>query len=223
VEKLISQACTFLKDRGFDWSICGGGAIDLFLGRQTRIHKDLDIAVYWEDRSSIIEMMLSLDWRVFQACGGGVVQELNRKQDVPFEKRNLFCFSANEDRVKLELIGHERERYRFGLEKLEQKDFTYVEFLFNERDKEQIYLPGKTDIKRELNKAIFSSSDEVPYLAPEIVLFYKSSYLEGTDAADHNQDFDVSLPCFNAEQKQWLRGALEREYPDGHAWLQRLN
>ncbi|MCR8646023.1 hypothetical protein NV379_25715 [Paenibacillus sp. N1-5-1-14] len=36
-----SQACTFLNDQGSDWSICCGAAIDLFLGRQTRIHKNL--------------------------------------------------------------------------------------------------------------------------------------------------------------------------------------
>ncbi len=220
MERIISQASVFLNNRGFDWSICGGAAIDIFLGRQTRIHKDLDIAVFWEDRNAIIELMLRSDWRVFQACGGGVVQELNRKQDEPYEKRNLFCFTANEDRVKLEPIGH--DRYRFGLESLEQRDFTYVEFLFNTRDNGQFHLPGENKIKCELNKAILSSFEKLPYLAPEIVLFYKSSYLEGTYADDHNHDFDISLPYFNTEQKQWLRAALEGEYPDGHVWLQRL-
>ncbi|WP_419871406.1 nucleotidyltransferase domain-containing protein [Candidatus Pristimantibacillus sp. PTI5] len=221
MEKIISRAFTFLNNRGFDWSICGGVAIDIFLGKQNRIHKDVDVAVFWEDRISIIELMLSSGWRVFQACGGGVVDELHGKQDVPFEKRNLFCFTPNEGRIKLESIGD--ERYRFGLEKLEQSDFTYVEFLFNERDIRDFYLPGETKIKRELNKAILSSSDKIPYLAPEIVLFYKSSYLDGSDAVDHNRDFDVSLPCFNSEQKRWLRESLEREYPNGHPWLQRLN
>jgi hypothetical protein len=120
----------------------------------------------------------------------------------------------------LEPIGH--DRFRFGLESLEQRDFTYVEFLFNNRDNGQFHLPGEKKIKCEMNKAILSSFDKLPYLAPEIVLFYKSSYLEGTYADDHNQDFDVSLPYFNTEQKQWLRAALEGEYPDGHVWLQRL-
>ncbi|WP_454191070.1 nucleotidyltransferase domain-containing protein [Paenibacillus sp. Marseille-Q7038] len=88
MEKIISQACSFLSDCGFDWSICGGTAIDIFLCRQTRIHKDLDVAVFWEDRNTIIELMLGFGWRVFEACGGGVVLELSKKQDAPFEKRN---------------------------------------------------------------------------------------------------------------------------------------
>ncbi|PJN54980.1 hypothetical protein PAEVO_17010 [Paenibacillus sp. GM2FR] len=195
MKKLISQAYTLLNEHGFDWSICGGAAIDLYLGRQTRIHKDLDIAVFWEDRNLIIDLMLSSGWRVLQACGGGVVHELNKKQDEKFEKRNLFCFTVNEHRVKLEAIG--QDKYRFGLEKVEQQYFTYVEFLFNERNYGNFFLLGETKIKRELKKSILSSSDGVPYLAPEIVLFYKSSYLDGSDADYHNQDFDSALKCFS--------------------------
>lgn len=50
VETIISHAREFLSNHGFDWYVCGGGAIDVFLGKQTRKHKDLDIAVFWEDR-----------------------------------------------------------------------------------------------------------------------------------------------------------------------------
>lgn len=31
MKKLISQAYTLLNEHGFDWSICGGTAIDLYL------------------------------------------------------------------------------------------------------------------------------------------------------------------------------------------------
>jgi hypothetical protein len=221
MEKIISQAYTFLNERGFDWSICGGTAIDLFLGKKIRVHKDLDVAVFWEDRNLIIDLMLNSGWRVLQACGGGVVKELNKKQGDPFEKRNLFCFTSKEDRVNLEPV--EDNKFRFGLEKREQIDFTYVEFLFNERNTGDLYLPGESNIKRELDKAILPSLDGISYLAPEIVLFYKSSYLDGFDTADHNYDFDASLPYMNAEQRQWLKKALEWEYPNGHVWLQRLS
>ncbi|MDQ0876061.1 hypothetical protein QFZ77_004720 [Paenibacillus sp. V4I3] len=219
MEKIISQARTFFYDRGFDWSICGGGAIDLFLGKETRIHKDLDVAAFWEDRNIIIELMLKSGWKVFEACGGGIVHELFGKQEIPFEKRNLFCFTGNESRVKLDPIGD--DRYRFGLEKQEQNGFTYVEFLFNNRDDGYFYLPGKANVRRLLNKALLAS-DDVPYLAPEVVLFYKSSYLDGFDVTDHIQDFNLSLAFLDLEQKQWLRESLEKEYPSGHAWLQRL-
>ncbi|CAG7652943.1 hypothetical protein PAESOLCIP111_06675 [Paenibacillus solanacearum] len=219
VESLISHARIFLANHGFDWYVCGGGAIDVFLGKQTRIHKDLDIAVFWEDRNSIIALMLAAGWRVFEACGGGVIHELFQVQE-PFEKRNLFCFTSNENRCKLEPIGD--EKYRFGLEKKEQKDFTYIEFLFNQRDDEYFYLPGKANLKRRLNKALLKSNG-VPYLAPEVVLFYKSRYLEySPDTLDHYQDFDLSLSVLDYEQKQWLRESLIKEYANGHEWLKGL-
>ncbi|WP_139084569.1 hypothetical protein [Bacillus sp. FJAT-27264] len=135
------------------------------------------------------------------------------------KKRNLFCFTANESRCRLDPIGD--DSYRFGFEKKEQNDFTYVEFLFNRRDDDYLYLPGEANVKRLLNKAMFVSND-VPILALEVVLFYKSSYLDGSDTSDHNQDFNVSVPFFDEEKKQWLKESLEKEYPNGHPWLQLL-
>jgi hypothetical protein len=88
--------------------------------------------------------MLAAGWRVFEACGGGVIHELFEKQQ-SFEKRNLFCFTSNENRCRLESIGD--KRYRFVLEKKEQKDFTYIEYLFNQRDEEYFYLPGYANLK----------------------------------------------------------------------------
>ncbi|WP_171654160.1 nucleotidyltransferase domain-containing protein [Paenibacillus foliorum] len=219
MELLISHARTFFENHSFDWSVCGGGAIDLFLGKQTRIHKDLDIAVFWEDRNSIIALMLAAGWRVFEACGGGVIHELFDKQQIPYEKRNLFCFTANEYRCRLKPSGD--DMYRFGFEKKGQNDFTYVEFLFNQRDDKYFYLPGDGNVKRKLNMALLQSNG-VPYLALEIVLFYKSSYLDGPDTFDHNQDFDHTLPFLDEEQKQWLRKSLEKKYTNGHVWLGRL-
>lgn len=146
MESLISHARVFLANQGFDWYVCGGGAIDAFLGKQTRIHKELDIAVFWEDRNSIVALMLAEGWRVFEACGGGVIHELFEVQQRS-EKRNLFCFTSNENRCKLEPIGD--DKYRFSFEKKEQKDFTYIEFLFNQRDDEYFYLPGNANLKRK--------------------------------------------------------------------------
>ncbi len=35
------------------WSICGGWAVDAWLGRQTRDHADVDIAVYQDDHHAL--------------------------------------------------------------------------------------------------------------------------------------------------------------------------
>lgn len=33
----------YLRNIEVDYAICGGGAIDLFIGQKTRSHKDLDV------------------------------------------------------------------------------------------------------------------------------------------------------------------------------------
>ena len=57
--ELIMQLNAFMQNMGVDYAICGGHAIDLFLGEKTRPHKDLDVAVYWSDRDKIVQHMLN--------------------------------------------------------------------------------------------------------------------------------------------------------------------
>jgi hypothetical protein len=49
-----------------------------------------------------------------------------------------------------------------------------------------------------------------PFLAPEIVLLYKSKAPRPTDEAD----FRVALPALTTEQRDWLRLAIAEMRPD---------
>jgi hypothetical protein len=55
---LIEQLSIMMLSMKIDYAICGGHAMDLFLGKKTRQHKDLDVVVYWEDRDKIVKYML---------------------------------------------------------------------------------------------------------------------------------------------------------------------
>src|SRR5687768_15015039 len=44
------------------WGICGGWAIDLFLGRVTRRHGDVDVAVLRRDQAAIQEYLTDRGW-----------------------------------------------------------------------------------------------------------------------------------------------------------------
>lgn len=57
---IIHQAHDLLKTQSFDYAICGGFAIDLFLGETTRPHGDLDLLVYWPQRDTVIQCMNAL-------------------------------------------------------------------------------------------------------------------------------------------------------------------
>lgn len=225
---LIAQVHTFFKNATFDWAFCGGCAIDLFIGEQTRPHLDIDLAVFWEDRNAIIDFMLRSVWRVFEACGGGIIHEL---RDVPHEtlvKRNLFCLPGSNRHFQLKPLGD--DAYQFHIDWQEQTRFDYVEFLFNQRDSGFFYYSRNMAIKRVIDKAVLDLN-ALPVLAPEIALLYKSSYYNYLHTVDPHinesisrsrHDFTVTLPALHQEQRQWLTAALVIEYPDGHEWLQSL-
>jgi lincosamide nucleotidyltransferase A/C/D/E len=48
---------TLLNDAGVELWVDGGWSVDALLGRQTRSHKDLDIAVRWEDTLRLRESL----------------------------------------------------------------------------------------------------------------------------------------------------------------------
>jgi hypothetical protein len=90
--------------------------------------------------------MINSGWRVFEACGGGIIHELFDISNSTFEKRNLFCFTNRETRCHLEPNGD--NTYRFSLANEEQINFNYVEFLFNYRDDDHFFFSGNSSIKR---------------------------------------------------------------------------
>lgn len=204
----------------FQWSICGGEAIDLFLGMTTRDHKDVDLAVFWEDRNHIIDFMLKSGWRVFEFCGNGVVHELFHSAQ-PLLRRNLFCFTS--DNTNCQLVSTDQDdTYRFTFVHTVESNFSYVEFLFNQRDENSFVYHGKHLITRPIEQAI-RQVDNVPILCPEIVLLYKSNYEDATHGeSDHSRDFYASLPFLSKEQKIWLKTALEIEHSKNHPWVLQL-
>ncbi len=70
MEQLIRQANELLKNQGFEYAFCGGWAIDLFLGKETRTHGDIDILAYWPERDKIIEWAWSQEFLVYEMLGG---------------------------------------------------------------------------------------------------------------------------------------------------------
>jgi hypothetical protein len=69
-----------------------------------------------------------------------------------------------------------------------------------------------------MDKAILFESD-IPYLAPEVVLFFKSeTYLEPYYQEKSAIDFYVLAPLLSQESKFWLIDAIERANSCGHSW-----
>ena len=63
------------------------------------------------------------------------------------------------------------------------------------------------------------TSSGIPFLAPEVQLLYKAkaNTLEKDEA-----DFQAVCPQLALEARDWLLRCLNRRFPDGHPWLDRL-
>ena len=168
------------------WAVAGGWALDLFLGRQTREHADLDLAI-WRSDQHRLRAALSPGW-VLEVADSGTLRP----------------WSADEC---LSLPVHEIHARPVGGAQLA------LEFLLNERDDTAWIYRRDPEIRRNLDRAILVR-DTIPFLAPEIVLLYKSKAPRPTDEAD----FQVALPAFTAEQRDWLRLAIELGPESNFKW-----
>jgi hypothetical protein len=174
----------------------GGWAIDLFLGSVTRHHKDVDVAIFREHQLDLQHYMAG--WQMYVADSGKLV---------PWQPAEY-----------VELPRHTVWAYRpgnVGAGRVEvQPD---LEFLFNERDADTWTFRRNPLVTRPLHLAYLRTQEGLPYLAPEIVLLYKSNGTRDDDQAD----FQAVLGLLSEEQRAWLKWALGVQRP-GHPWLQRL-
>jgi hypothetical protein len=72
-------------------------------------------------------------------------------------------------------------------------------------------------VRLPLGLTVRHTADGVPFLAPQVQLYYKSWSPRPKDLID----FDTALPLLAPPERSWLQTAIERRDP-GHAWLDRL-
>lgn len=175
--------------RGYErpWWIGGGWALDLFLDRSTRAHEDLDVAVLRTDQERLRQHLATWDVRV--AYRGSLATWHGEWLDLPLH--GLWARSDMHGPWELELLLMESDGGRW---------------LF--RRDPQVSLP--------LERAGLSRG-EIPYLAPEIPLLYKSKEPRERDEAD----FAAVLPELPPDRRAWLRAAVESQEPS-HPWLAAL-
>ena len=187
-----------LRDSGIHWAVCGGFALDLFLGRETRVHGDLDIAVPEADRGRIECFMRGHGWQVLEFRGQGRLRALD-EHTASETGRNLMCVREGCELVTFwpsnepGLVLH--EWHSEGIRAL-----NYMEFLF----------PGvPAHFGRSPDRAIIRAGG-IPYLAPEVVLRYKAAQPE---RETNRRDYEAVFPRLNEEQRTWLLGTLPPDHP----------
>ena len=218
MNSLLLDANSIFAAQRFAYAFCGGWAIDLFLGHESRKHGDIDVLAFWTERDEIILYMQSLGFDVYEMLGSGKAHHIT---DIAIQmkcKRNIFCCKANCDLIRLSKTA-EKDIFTIDFRSVGQTKLNFIEFLFNDKSETDLLYARNHNIKRDLKDAILFHSG-IPYLAPEICLLYKST---DTERSGYQQDFDLAVCRMDSAQRDWLNQALLYLYPEGHKWITYVN
>jgi hypothetical protein len=139
------------------WWICGGWALDLFLGRESRRHDDLDVAVLRRDQRALFRHLAG--WDVRYATPEHLLEPWNGGHLEP-PIQGIWARRCNEASAPWT-----------------------CEFLLNEHTEQNWIFRGNEAVTRPLAE-VGAERDSVPFLRPEIVLLYKASELSPKNEAD---------------------------------------
>jgi hypothetical protein len=171
------------------WCFAGGWALDLHLGKQTRKHADIDVLILREEQLTVYRH-LSQDWLLYKAENG----KLEIWKDEEFLASTGDVWVCKDDASPW--------AFQLMLVETKQEDWIYRR---------------EPSIRRALQDINLKSPKGIPYLRPEIQLLYKGGSKE-IRSKDHH-DFHTILPSLQQQEIGWLMSALQKQFPEGHAWL----
>lgn len=129
------------------WLVAGGWAIDLFVGRQTRRHADIDVLVLRADQQLIQERLH--DWQIFAADPPGTLRRWRPGETLPTSVHDIWCRENAEGPWR-------------------------VQFMIDDSDGSHWVSRRDPRIRMSLADTRRVSPSGIPYLAPEVQLLYKS-------------------------------------------------
>lgn len=181
-----------LHDFPCPWYICGGWALDVFHGRVTRVHHDVDVLVSRADQLALQQHLTTRGWKLL----------------TPFEER-LHPWPIH---MRLEMPRHQAHAFRRG---------AFIDFLLADLDGGVWRYRREPVIIRDMGRAGLRSDEGIPFLAPELVLLFKSKTTSGKERSKDQADFEKAYISLEPERRAWLRWALIATDPS-HPWIERL-
>jgi hypothetical protein len=176
---------------GIDWWITGGVAIDLFVGHTTREHDDLDIAMLRRDLTALRGLLSN--WDVCIAHDGA-----------------LTVWRGGE---------LTQEQHQFWVRRPGSEPWAF-EILLEHTDAEEWFYRRDARVRRPIaDIGLRTTVGEMPFLAPEVCLLYKSP--RGLSIPRNDADFQAANPLLDDRQRSWLASAIETLDPS-HPWITRL-
>lgn len=186
------EVARFFSALEIPWWVSGGWALDLFLGRTTRAHEDIDVQFLRRDQQLIRAHFQGWDMQEAGHPGKWPFREWKPGTALNPDIHDVWCrpSAAAPWAIQLMVADHRADQW------VCRRDARICRPL--------ITIGQRTDAG-------------ISYLAPEIQLLYKAKGLRPKDEAD----FATTLPFLDGARRQWLAQALALVHP-GHPWLLQL-
>jgi len=225
MNKLILEAHEFFKNCDFSYYICGGFALEMFVGKTMRKHSDLDVSLFHENKRDVVALLQNDGWNMYKripepgtmGCATPIADHMDSKLD---EIRTMWAIKPG-SHITLNLREGETDIYDFDILRDNQTDFNFIEIVLDSKKGDNFVLREDINIVRQLDKAILYNNG-IPYMSPELVMFLKSPQVYTTHDFHKEKtpaDFKTIIPLLPDESRQWLINALNTAYPDGYGWI----
>ena len=153
------------------WWVAGGRALDLWMGRQTRAHQDVDVAILRDDQKQLHQAFDG--WELYYATPDHRL--------LPYRSE---CWLEE----PLHGVWVRPASYAPWL----------CEFLLNEHEDQHWVYRRNPAVRKPLDEVGVIALGGVPILVPEIVLLYKAHELTEKDEADFRSALPRLTPCRKA-------------------------
>ncbi|OKH99334.1 amino acid transporter [Streptomyces sp. CB02923] len=172
------------------WWVAGGFAIELAVGRHIRSHDDIDVLLLRRDQLVVQEALAGWQW--WAADPPGSLRPWAPGEVLSAGVDDIWCRPGPDAPWRIQVMLDESR----GREWVSRR---------NPRVRRPIGALGDT------------SADGIPFLTPEVQLFYKAGAPRPKDEAD----FGAALPVLTQRQRRWLADAITDTYGP-HPWTGRL-
>ncbi len=191
------------------WALCGGWAVDAWLGRVTREHGDVDVLIFADDQLAVREHLEG--WQL-------VGHDDNWSGENPVWPKVPIVQTELWEGHVLEIPGHIHAR--------SQAQFDF-EINLIERNGDTVTLNRSPVVSLPVGQMIAPCGWGIPTVTPSVVAYFKLLMPpfrnEPRPAMRPKDESDLLalLPLLHIEQRAWLGKAVARGSPR-HPWLARL-
>ena len=199
----VLEVAEMLSGLDTPWYVAGGWAIDLYLERQRRDHKDVDIAVFRQDQLAMQEHFLDRGWKLWKYVGDSTrVEPWSIREQLKLPDRGIFAEPGD-------------------------VAMPSIDILLSEKNGDLWYYHADSRITHPVSTLGLRSDLGIPFFSPEIVLLFKARHVSIEEPYDmvhqenDEKDFQAVRRFLTAEHRTWLTEALTLLYSN-HPWLKYL-